>query len=291
MPKELRGFVVLPREWLRQSSEFSDRAFRLHQVMVAMADWDARHSGFGTLRLSHGEAKTLLSIRLSRATYWRALKELEDASAIQILGGGTFRVIGLSRFLLGKAKTAALKIEGVSPERRTASPKECAVSQVGPTASPMKQSGESSDDDSALKQLKLPKESKAPNGDSLYPWECERLPTKARLSLMASLGRIFGSEKGDAEALIATYHAKRVDRGLSCESAGCFERVLELASRSESAALNRIAYFRKGLLNLAEQATDEALGAKEAGLMRRPRGSDEFARPSDFNSIISAGTA
>ena len=236
--------------------------------------------------MTYAAAREFLGRSLGRATYFRTIGELLEAKRVERITDGCFRVIELSQFLMGKARAAGRKMEGVPPERHTVPPRRPAVPPERHTVPPARLTEQSSDGAEALKKLKTPKESKKPNGDSLYAWECQQLTTKKRLTLTASLGRVFGGESGEAQQLIAAYHAKRLDRGIACAPQGCDHRLIELLNHTESDAKDRIAYFRKSLLNLAEQETDAAAKAKESQLAHRPVGSNAFVGASDFLSVV-----
>jgi len=88
--KKLRGFRPTYKNRHIALRDLSDGAFRLHELLIDICDWDPRHNNFGLVNVKN--KGTTKFIRKGRSTLWRRLEELENAGLITKLEVGWYRL-------------------------------------------------------------------------------------------------------------------------------------------------------------------------------------------------------
>lgn len=268
--RNLNGQVPVPRSWtMGESWALSDRAFRLHCVMLALVDWDPRHvAGYGRVKLAHSdlpkEAKGW-----SRDSFFRATRELIDAGHIERVRDGEYALKNLDRFLIGKAVKWAAERERrrVADERLGVAGQRLGVAPERQTVAPQQLKREFPEGDSPAKNLSNSK--KESTGDPSF---CELLTWSKRNKLAKDFPEL------DVERNVQEYHAAKSERGIPCSAESCQRIPCDLAQRANDTAKNNPSgYYRSCLNESVEKQTDDRSARKESHLLRRPAADDAGA--------------
>lgn len=258
--RNFNGHLPVPRVWLKEGRGLSDRAFRLHLILAAYADWDARHSNFTHVKLTHPDLAEVMERNWSRATFSRAINALCAAGYLKRLADGEYQVLNLQGFLTGKARErlVAPAKHAVAPGRQSGSPMKHAVA-------PGKQKSKSPVEVSGAKNLNnLKKESTGAAGHGDLS-QCDLFPYgKRAIAVDVHSGANF-------EDAWQHYHALLKARDFDCELQRCRAVPTELARVAVQKATNSPAgYLKKSLLEYLEKETDTRSKSKEANRLRLP---------------------
>lgn len=280
-PRNLSGFVIIPRQWWRESRAMTSRQRELYLILTACADWDPRHQRFGLVRFSCPDlAEFADPAAWSRSTFKRTISSLILTGELQRLGYGEYRIVKMAQFLTARIRDRAAS----TPLGRM--PKSPPLSQGGPRVarpgSPMDQRGSQvgqlsdfSDEKSAPKNVKNLKNESTGDFflDAKDRIECPHLSPLKRASLLTAVAQAFtcDSERAKAGAAIIGFHSTRIAREFPCSRAACHDAVVILLQAVwAKAKSNPLGYFTKGLSELLEDSVDTAIREKEKELLARP---------------------